>query len=112
MVERLKKIYIILLLTLGFMVSFFIYQMAKQTFSPTLTRTSEQMAVSVGDELSADFKITNPYGERREYIYALYLNDEKRFERTVAIEADSNFVFGGRYRALEPGIVKVSALIY
>jgi hypothetical protein len=88
------------------------YQTAHKTIFPSVTRTSQQEIITVDDKLVANFKIYNPNEEPRLYTYAVYIDDEKRFENKVTINPRRNFAFGGSYKGLEPGPVKVTALVY
>lgn len=110
--DKLKIVYMALLAVIGLLLISVTYQAATQTFSSTLTQASKHEVITVGDEIAANFKIHNPTQESRQYTYALYLNDEKKYENTVPIKPNRRSVFGGHFRALEPGEVKVTALVY
>jgi hypothetical protein len=111
-VDRLKIVYIASLIVVGVLALSIIYQTTTQTLFPTVELTSNQEFVAVGDEIAANFKIYNPARDPRQFTYAVYLNDEKRYENMVTINPKRNFVFGGQYRAFEPGNVKVTAVVY
>ena len=111
-VDREKKVYLTLLTVLGMLALFVAYQLGTRTLSPTVELVSKQDVVTAGDRFAANFKIYNPYQEPRRYTYALYLNGSLRFEETVTIKPDRQFVFGGHYRALEPGQMMVTAVVY
>jgi uncharacterized protein (DUF58 family) len=110
--ERLKIVYLALLVVLGLLAVTVAYRAINQTISPSLELVSTQEVVSAGDEIVANFRIKNPSKETRRLTYALYLDDQRKYENTVEIKSEKSFVFGGHFRALEPGEVKVTAVVY
>lgn len=110
--ERLRLAYLVLMAVIGFMVFSIIFQTTSQTISPSVTRLAKQDLITAGDEIISNFNIYNPDNKPHHYSYALYLNDVKRFENSVTVNPGKNFVFGGNYRAFEPGRVKITALVY
>lgn len=110
--DRHKIVYITLLVVLGLLAIKIAYQATTQTLSSTVELISKQEFVTAGDEIVVSFKIYNPFQEPRQYTYALYLDDEKKYENMVTIKPNRRFVFGGHFRALEPGDVKVTATVY
>lgn len=110
--NRIKLIYLGLLIILGLLIVSISYQVITQTFSSTVTQTSRQEVVTVGEELYATFKIYNPDGKPHNYIYALYLNDEKQYENTAIIRPKKSLVFGGNFKSQIVGEIKITALVY
>lgn len=111
-VDRPRILYTALSAVFGLLILLIIYQAANQTLNPAVSITSRQEVLSVGEDIAANFKIINPNPEPRLFTYAVYINDEKSYENSVTINPKRNFVFGGHYRAVEPGEVKVTALVY
>jgi hypothetical protein len=110
--ERLKILYLTLLVVLGLLAVTVAYKAINQTISPSLELVSNQEVVSAGDEIVANFRIKNPSKETRLFTYAMYLNDQRKYENAVKIKPEKSFVFGGHFRALEPGEVKVTAVVH
>ena len=110
--NRTNVLFLVLLAALLLLTASIFYRAGRESLAPSLSRTSVQEVAAVGDEIAAEFKIINPFEERREYTYLLFLNGEKRYERKVAVDPKSEFTFGGHYKALEPGIATVTAMVY
>jgi len=111
-VERLRALYIVMLLVLGALATTILIKAGRQVASPTVEVLSKQEVATAGGEISAKFKLYNPGEKPRTFTYALYLNNSKRYEDKVLVMPESSFVFGGHYRVFEPGIVAVTALVY
>ena len=109
---KLKRLYFGLLIIIGFLAISIAHLTISQSASSTVTLSSKQDFITAGDELVANFKIYNPNDEPRFYTFAFYLNDAQIYENHVTINPKRNFVFGGHSRALEPGIVKVTGVVY
>jgi hypothetical protein len=101
--ERLKILYLTLLVVLGLLAVTVAYKAINQTTSPSLELVSNQEVISAGDEIVANFRIKNPFKETRQFTYPLYINKERKYENSVSIKPGKSFVFGGHFRALEPG---------
>ena len=110
--NRTNVLFLVLLAALLLLTASIFYRAGRESLAPSLSRTSVQEVAAVGDEIAAEFKIINPFEERREYTYLLFLNGEKRYERKVAIGPKSEFTFGGHYSALESGTATVTAIVY
>jgi hypothetical protein len=110
--DKHRTIYRVSIVILGIIFLLVIYQITTRTLSPEVEVVGNQDFITLGDELAANFNVYNPNWNPRLYTYAIYLDDDQVYENTITIQPKRDFVFGGQFKTLKPGKIKVTALVY